>query len=145
MEHELPIKKFDEKRCLPLSLALRVNGKFWRIKWLPSERGNQSSPTTAKKNEDDEMLELKNEISAINKVIEAARLRRKEGETENQAESSKVTFYLDPDPERYDLDWYLATPKLPVVYDNDNDDDEDDEEESDVDDDEDYERRCVLF
>lgn len=74
--------------------------KFWRIKWLPSERCNQSSPTTAENKDDNDMLQLKNEISAINKVIEAARLRRKEGETKNQAESSKVTFYLDPDPER---------------------------------------------
>ncbi|VDL60132.1 unnamed protein product [Hymenolepis diminuta] len=114
--------------------------KFWRFKWLPSERCSQSSPTTAENKDEDDMLELKKEISAINKVIEAARLR-KGGETENQADLPKVRFYLDPDPERYDLDWYLTTPSLPIVHNNDN---EDDEEESDADDDDDCERRCVL-
>nr|CDS33330.1 expressed protein [Hymenolepis microstoma]CUU97501.1 hypothetical transcript [Hymenolepis microstoma] len=125
--------------------------KFWRTKKLPSERHKQTTSTPAEERDNDDisMERLRRKIEAINKVREAARLRRNEHETENEEQIEhippKVSFYLDPNPEEYDLDFFLSSPVFQIVVDSDDDDDDEDvESDEEVDASNNDKKRCHL-
>ncbi|VDO01099.1 unnamed protein product [Rodentolepis nana] len=106
--------------------------KFWRKKTLPPERRQQSTPKPAEGGGDNDavMAQMRRKIDAINQVREAAKLRRKEDGTEKEDQIElkppQVSFYLDPEPERYDIDSYLTPSIIQYVDASDSDDDVED-------------------